>query len=144
MRPSEWEHTYTEFVVARQSLLRRLAYAVCGDWTTAETMLQAALVKLYVAWPGVRRDGIEDAQARRLVLRTPFHGPTTPAGDRPRMVEVLQSLPLDERKAVLLRHWLMLTDEETADDLGVSVASARQLAAHGEAALRGAVVQESP
>jgi DNA-directed RNA polymerase specialized sigma24 family protein len=145
MRPDEWEQTYTEFVLARQTHLRRLAYAICGDWDTADVMLQAALVKLYVVWPAVRRDGTEDAHARRLVIRTPFDlASTTAASGRSRVVEVLQSLPLDERKAVLLRQWLEVSEEETAEDLGVSVATARLLATRGRAALADVVVRESP
>ncbi len=145
MRPEEWEHTYTEFVIARQTHLRRLAYAICGDWSTADAMLQAALVRLYVVWPAARRNGTEEADARRLVVRAELarEGTDEVAG-RPPVVEVLQSLPPEERRAVLLRHWLGLSDEETAEDLGVSVTSARVLAGRGQAALQRLVVQEQP
>ena len=38
-------------MAARQTHLRRVAYALCGDWHRAEDLLQTAFVKLYVAWP---------------------------------------------------------------------------------------------
>ncbi len=43
------DREYAEFVAARQIHLRRIAYAVCGDWDRAEDLLQTALTKLYVA-----------------------------------------------------------------------------------------------
>ena len=41
----------------------------CGDWHRAEDLLQTALVKLYVAWPRLHRDGREEAYARQIIVR---------------------------------------------------------------------------
>ena len=60
---------YVEFVTARQDRLLRIAYAVCGDANRAEDVLQEALVKLYLAWPRVRKEGSEEAYARRIIVR---------------------------------------------------------------------------
>ena len=60
---------FSEFVAARQTHLRRIAYAVCGDWHQAEDLLQTALVKLYVAWPRLHRDGRAEAYARQIIVR---------------------------------------------------------------------------
>src|SRR3954447_13970922 len=92
MRRTERESAYVEFVAARQGHFRRVAYALCGDWTQAEDLVQVALVKLYVAWPRVRRDGREEAYARQILVRAnidehrrPWHRerPTDELPDRP-------------------------------------------------------------
>ena len=61
---------FTEYAAARRPTLVRLAYALCGDWHTADDVVQTALAKLYVAWPRVRRSGAEDAYVRRTIART--------------------------------------------------------------------------
>ena len=60
---------FSEFVAARQVHLRRIAYAVCGDWHQADDLLQTSLVKLYVAWPRLHLDGREEAYARQIIVR---------------------------------------------------------------------------
>ena len=141
MRSEASEAAYVEYVTARQTHLRRIAYAVSGDWLRADEMLHAALTKLYVAWPRLERDGIEDAFVRRLLVRADAGGD----GAEPRDAEwtplfaALQSLPAKQRKVVLLRHWLGLSVEETAEDLGMSAAGVRSQTARAEAALREAV-----
>src|SRR3954469_23930637 len=69
MRRTERESAYVEFVAARQTRFRRIAYALCGDWTQAEDLVQVALVKLYLAWPRVCRDGREEAYVRQILVR---------------------------------------------------------------------------
>ena len=64
------EEEYVAFVATRRPHLRRVAYAVCGDWHAADDILQTALTKLYVAWPRVRRDGNPEAYVRRIIVRT--------------------------------------------------------------------------
>ena len=61
---------FTDYAQARRPQLRRMAYALCGDWHTADDIVQNALAKLYVAWPRVRRAAAEDAYVRQTILRT--------------------------------------------------------------------------
>jgi RNA polymerase sigma-70 factor (sigma-E family) len=139
MRSEAREQTYVEFVTARQTHLRRIAYAICGDWNRADDVLQTALTKLYVAWPRMQRRGTEEAYVRRIIVRTSIdehrrpwrrespgldgldpaaaeHDPT----DRTTLFDALQSLPVMQRKTVVLRHWLGMSVEETAHELGIS------------------------
>jgi DNA-directed RNA polymerase specialized sigma24 family protein len=60
---------FSEFVAARQTHLRRIAYALCGDWHKADDLLQTALTKLYVAWPRIRQQGGEEAYCRQIMVR---------------------------------------------------------------------------
>ena len=73
---SDRETAYVAFVAARQHHLRRIAYALCGDWHQADDLLQTALVKLYVAWPRLHRDGREEAYCRQIM--TGRRSPATP------------------------------------------------------------------
>jgi DNA-directed RNA polymerase specialized sigma24 family protein len=156
MRIEAREQAYVEFVAARQTHLRRIAYAVCGDWQQADDLLQVALTKLYVAWPRVWRLGTEEAYVRRLIIRTrvderpglrrrwsaPCSDPPAETGDRTPLFAALQSLPETRRKIVILRHWLGLSVEETAEELGMSRQSVRSHAERGLASVEGALTRE--
>lgn len=155
---------FEEYVAARQRHLRRIAYALCGDWTQAEDLLQTALAKLYVAWPRVHRDGREDAYVRRILVRTsvdehrrPWHrhegGVAVPV-DRPApestvgveersvLVDALAKLPEMQRKAVVLRHWLGLSVAEAAEELGIAEGTVKSHTSRGIAALQGLLVDD--
>lgn len=154
---SERDAEFTAFVAARQVHLRRIAYAVCGDWNRAEDLLQTALTKLYVAWPRLHRDGREDAYVRQIIVRAnidevrrPWRrrealglrgidaaAPDPPAlEERSALLDALQALPEMQRKVVLLRHWLELSIEETADDLRISTGTVKSHSHRALARLR--------
>jgi RNA polymerase sigma-70 factor (sigma-E family) len=131
---------FSEYAAARRPQLVRLAYALSGDWHTADDLVQTALAKLYVAWPRVRRAGAEDAYVRQTIVRSSidesrrpwrrerpglegFDHPARPgpdAGDRHDLVNALLALPEMQRRTVVLRHWLGLSVAETARDLRIS------------------------
>ena len=143
------EADYVEFVATRRTHLRRVAYALTGDWHLAEDLVQTALAKVYVAWP--RITGAEEAYARKVILnaviderRRPWRRetPVVEHRDRPapeptgpevrdEVVAALQQLPAMQRKAVLLRHWLDLSVEETARELGVSTGTVKSHTSRG-------------
>ena len=134
------DEAYVDYVAARQAHLRRIAYAVCGDWHRADDLLQTALTKLYVAWPRVHREGSPDAYVRRIIVRSNIdesrrpwrrerpgldgHDPAAATGlpveERSALFDALQQLPEMQRKVVVLRHWLGLSVEETAGELRIS------------------------
>jgi len=146
MTRGERDAAFTEYVAARQGHLRRVAYAVVGDWALAEDVLQTALAKLYVAWPRLHRDGWEDAYVRQIVVRChlderrrgwfrrerPGLDGHDGAGREPLPLEessalfdALQELPPMQRRVVVLRHWLGLSVEETAADLQISTGTVK-------------------
>ncbi len=67
MRREQREADFTEFYLARRTTLRRTAYLIVRDWHTAEDLVQQAMVKVYAAWPRVRRHSAE-AFARKVVV----------------------------------------------------------------------------
>ena len=58
------------------------------------------------------------------------------------MWAAIRSLPLGQRKVVVLRHYLGLSVEETAGDLGVSVGTVKSQTSDALAALRRALGTE--
>ena len=158
-RPSRAESrdaAFSEFVASRRTHLRRVAYAVCGDWHRADDLVQTALTKLYVAWPRVRREGNEEAYVRTIIVRAnidehrrpwrrelsglperdePAREPLPPE-DRSALFEALQALPTMQRKVVVLRHWLGLSVEETARELAISTGTVKSHTSRGVERLR--------
>lgn len=146
------DREFSAFVEARQRHLRRIAYALCGDWHRAEDLLQTALVKLYVAWPRVRHDGREEAYCRQIIVRATIDEHRRPwrreqALDRlperatpdaaarydehDALFGALQSLPVMQRKVVVLRHWLGLSVAETAQELRISEGTVKSHSSRG-------------
>jgi RNA polymerase sigma-70 factor (sigma-E family) len=151
MNRASRDDEFAAFVAARQTHLRRIAYAVCGDWHRADDLLQTALVKLYVAWPRLHRDGREEAYTRQIIVRAnidehrrPWRREQSgldghdqvartglPVEDRSALFDALQALPVMQRKVVVLRHWLGLSVEETAHELGISTGTVKSHSSRG-------------
>ena len=156
------EEEYVAFVAARQQHLRRIAYAICGDWHRAEDLLQTALTKLYLAWPRLYRDGAEEAYVRTILVRAnvdehrrpwrrerPTDAPPESAApaptayeDRSALVDALHRLPTMQRRTVLMRHWLGLSVEETATELGISAGTVKSHTSRALASLRSVLAEE--
>ncbi len=151
MRGAERDAEFTDFVAARQAHLRRIAYALCGDWHRADDLLQTALTKLYVAWPRIRNRGGEEAYVRQIMVRAnidesrrpwrrerpsdqlpdlPGAEPTA-VEERSALFDALQSLPAQQRKVVVLRHWLGLSVRETAVELGITEGTVKSHSSRG-------------
>ena len=149
-------------MTARQTHLRRVAYAISGDWHRADDLLQTAFVKLYVAWPRLRDPGAAEAYTRRTIVRANVDESRRPwrrerpgldwlggwervaaAGpdheERGMLVEALQQLPVMQRKVVVLRHLLDLSVAQTADELGISEGTVKSHASRGLTALHDAL-----
>jgi DNA-directed RNA polymerase specialized sigma24 family protein len=146
MRSDAGEQAYVEFVTARQTHLRRVAFAICGDWHRADDLLQHALTRLYVGWPRIQREGAEEEFVRRVIVRArldPAPGRSQARDDTTPLFGALQALPLRQRKVAVLHHWLGLSLEETAHELGTSTAAVRTLAERSLAELSGGLPQET-
>lgn len=156
---SDHDASYIEFVTAHQARLRRIAYAVCWDADRAEDVLQDAFVKLYLSWPKVRKQGVEEAYTRRIIInadiddrRRPWRRhrsaasdeqlaqvpatATLPVEDRSELLEAVRRLPAMQRRTVILRHLVGLSVEETAAELGVGAGTVKSHTSRALAALR--------
>ncbi|NPC41130.1 SigE family RNA polymerase sigma factor [Nocardioides sp. zg-1230] len=162
MNRDERDAQFTDFVVGRLPHLRRIAYALTGDRHHAEDLLQTALAKLYVAWPRIHHEGGEEAYCRQILVRTniddlrrswrrewPTEVLPERAADaapsieeRSALFDALQALPEQQRKVVVLRHWLGLSVRETASELGISDGTVKSHSSRGLSALETLLVQE--
>lgn len=151
MRDTSRDEEFSAFVTARRTHLRRIAYAVCGDWHRADDLLQTSLVKLYVAWPRLHLDTREEAYVRQIIVRANIdkgrrpwrrersgldgHDPVAktelPVEERSALFEALQDLPVMQRKVIVLRHWLGLSVEETATELGIATGTVKSHSSRG-------------
>ena len=163
MSSAERDTAFSEFVHARRTHLRRIAYAVCGDWHRADDLVQTALVKLYVAWPRLHRDGREEAYVRTIIVRTDIDehrrawrrreltglpeveraaAAPFPVEERSALFEALQDLPTMQRKVVVLRHWLGLSVAEAAHELRISEGTVKSHSHRGLEALRTVLAEQ--
>ncbi|MDW3847554.1 SigE family RNA polymerase sigma factor [Micromonospora sp. BRA006-A] len=152
---AEDEQAFREFVTSQMASLRKLAYMTCGDWHTAEDAVANALVKLYPRWRKLERP---DLYVKTMVYRAAIDETRRPwrrersAGDampdvrvcdtaavtdeRMRLRAALEAVPARQRAAVVLRHYLDLSLEDTAAVLDCTVGTAKSQVSRGLAKLR--------
>jgi RNA polymerase sigma-70 factor (sigma-E family) len=168
LRANRRDSAFEEFVGARRGHLRRVAYAMCGDWARADDLVQTALERAYLAWPRIRRAGAEEAFVCRIIARANIdesrrpwrrerpsddmvelddgsvrsasdHGDEAAVEDRTVLFAALMRLPPMQRKVVVLRHWLDWSVTDTAASLAISEGTVKSHGARGLAALRAAL-----
>jgi RNA polymerase sigma-70 factor (sigma-E family) len=139
---------------------RNLAYLLTGDSQVAEDLVQDCFVQIagrlltldrpeaylrrmvvnaahsHHRQLRVRRDKArEEAQAVGADSDSSPDG-TDQRAERERLLAALAQLPERQRAAVVLRHWLDLSEQECAHELGCSVGTVKSLASRGRATLR--------
>jgi RNA polymerase sigma-70 factor (sigma-E family) len=156
---------FSTFVLAHRADLLRSAYLLAaGDLHRAEDLVQTALTRLYKAWDKASRDGTPGAYAQRILVnahidetRRPGWRRENPVPDLPDRVDpssgepwlgstdhvagdtiraALAALPAGMRTVVVLRHWLDLTVEESADLIGCSEGTVKSQTAKALTRLR--------
>lgn len=150
---------FAAFVQSSQASLRRTAYLLCGDWQLASDHVQEGLIRVYVRWGRLERDGrlhsyakkavvsaALDARRRRssteLVTDTSSH--ERPAGidhanasvERTALFEALARLPRRQRACVVLRYYEDLPVVEVAELLGITEGTVKSQSSRGLAALQ--------
>jgi RNA polymerase sigma-70 factor (sigma-E family) len=153
------DEALTELMAESGDRLLRLAYQLTHDRSTAEDVVQEALVSIYRAW---RRTvpTVENAEAyarrtvvneflrrRRLRSSTEIVTDAVPevatpdfadaVVDRDELWRVLGTLPRRQRAVLVLRYYEELPDAQIADAIDAKEATVRSLAMRGLAALRG-------
>jgi RNA polymerase sigma-70 factor (sigma-E family) len=152
---------FAEFAETASPQLRRTAFLLCGNWHTAEDLVQTTLAKVFVSWRKIRRRDAARAYAARTLVNTyladkrlkrtgeiltdqPPECPVPPHAPETRMVVLgaLATLPPRARAVVVLRYWEDLSVEQVAAVLGCSPGNVKSLAAGALGKLR-AVVDEA-
>ncbi|WP_183096160.1 SigE family RNA polymerase sigma factor [Nocardioides stalactiti] len=148
------EDDFVAFVAARGDALWRSAWLLTGDHQLAEDLVQTALAKSWRAWARVGPESFE-AYVRRVLFTTyiswwrrKWRGerptadlPETPstthdADARNDLVAALAQLPRGQRAVVVLRYFEDLTEQQTADALGISVGTVKSQCSRALGALR--------
>jgi RNA polymerase sigma-70 factor (sigma-E family) len=133
-----WESEFAEYFNARVVAMRRLAYALCGDWHDAEDLTQVMFLRLYRQWPRARQQTL-DGYCRRILVnaflssRRSRHRKQEVAvavvPDRPDTAEpdgygdlgpALAGLPPRRRTLVVLRYLEDMSVADVAALLGIS------------------------
>ncbi|QTE24828.1 SigE family RNA polymerase sigma factor [Propioniciclava sp. MC1595] len=145
---------FTAFVEESTPRLVRLGVGLTGSGDAARELVQASLVKTYVAWPRIRQ-GEAYAYTRRIMANERVDAwrstrkevstgdapdrPSSPASrteDHDQLVRLLATLPQRQRAVVVLRYYDDLSEAQVADLLGISVGAVKSAASRGLASLR--------
>jgi RNA polymerase sigma-70 factor (sigma-E family) len=152
MTPTE---EFAEFAAAALARLRRTAFLLCGDWHTAEDLVQATLTKLFVSWGRISRREELYGYATRTLLNTyladrrlkragevltaelPEHLAEEHTPElRIMVLEALAALPPRARAVVVLRYWADMSVEQVATLLGCSKGTVKSQSARALDKLR--------
>jgi RNA polymerase sigma-70 factor (sigma-E family) len=150
---------FAAYFAARVSAVRRLAYALCGDWHTADDLVQATFVKVYPRWRRVHGPAV-DGYVRRVLVNTYLshlrkHRREQVVAEVPDVAVVgpeshddlglaLRRLPPQQRAVVVLRHLEDLSVAEVAELMQVAPGTVKSQSARGIAALRAALSSKEP
>lgn len=149
---------FEEFVAARSPSLQRAAYLMVGERGLAQDLVQEALTKTYVAWPRLREAANAEAYTRKVITTTAISwfrrkswSSERPTGFLPEVShpghadasnqsawlwEALQSLPVRQRAAIVLRYYEDLTEQQTATAMGCATGTVKSQVSSGLAKLR--------
>ncbi|MFD7307279.1 SigE family RNA polymerase sigma factor [Promicromonospora sp. NPDC059942] len=150
------DQEFVAFVGDARPYLFRTAFLLCGDPDRAEDLVQGTFERVYRSWHRVHTE--PRAYARRVLVnlrtdtwrrssRTDLPGddairlPDTPdhaarVAVRAELVHALAQLPLQQRRVVVMRHLLDLSEAQVADELGRSVGTVKSANARGLENLR--------
>jgi RNA polymerase sigma-70 factor, ECF subfamily len=158
--PSDEELSFEDFVRGASVSLHRTAYLLTGNREAAQDVVQTALTRVYLAWDRHAQWENPTAYARQVVVNTVltnqrrrWTGEVARAdlgdrelgaaadrsgevADRDALRRALDALPLRQRTAVVLRHYLDLSEAQTAAEMGAPLGTIKSLTARGLDALR--------
>jgi RNA polymerase sigma-70 factor (sigma-E family) len=157
---------FTAFVLAAQPRLRRTAYLMCGDWSSASDYVQEAMIRVYRHWPRLQGRPEAHAYARKAVVsvvidakrrrsstevpvETVFDTPgrggdeADRSADRELLTRCLAQVPARQRACLVLRYYDDLPVSEVATLLGCSEGTVKSQTARGLDTLQAAFARET-
>ena len=150
---------FDDFVRACSVRLGRIgALLTSGDLARAEDLVAESLARVYLAWPRIR-DGDAFGYARRTMVNlhtdwwrrrdrrpevltdrlpdvTDRAASADSLADRDGLMRALRQLTRRERAVVVLRYFADLTEQDTAEELGISVGTVKSTHSRALAKLR--------
>ncbi|APC38015.1 MULTISPECIES: SigE family RNA polymerase sigma factor [Nocardiopsis] len=137
---------FSHYVAERGPVLLRMARSLTGSHADAEDLLQAALVKTFLAWDRITNPKARDGYVRRAMVNTQISEwrrnrldvyPTdeipeqrvddpTWRSDLADVVErAIDRLPARQRTTVVLRYYDDLTEAQIAERMGVTLGTVK-------------------
>jgi RNA polymerase sigma-70 factor (sigma-E family) len=157
------DEDFSAFVAARWSSLVRTAIYLGSPQPEAEDFVQTALLRCYRSWSRVQAADRADAYVYRVLVNTRnkalgrrWHREqstdqlpeeetddfTLAVGARADLSRVLRGLSPDHRAVLVLRFVADLTEQQTADALGVAVGTVKSRVSRALASIDPAHVRE--
>lgn len=146
---------FGDFVAAQSASLLHYARLLTRDHQLAEDLVQEALIKVYLSWNSIRTNPL--AYTRRVVLNRFLSGKRKrrvderPFGERDPEAAAYQDASPDvvgldgltdrERAVVVLRFHLDLSEQQTADMLGVAVGTVKSTSHRALGKLRRMLIE---
>lgn len=146
---------FAEFATARYPDLVRLGTLLTGDTHLGEDLAQTGLLAVLRAWRRLHPDGHPEAYARVAMTRAAAKAGRrrwrgeTPTGELPERADtggdveaaldarrMLAALPTPQRLVLVLRFWLDLSEQQTADALDCSLGTVKSRTSRALKALR--------
>ncbi len=159
--PAPDDAGFREWMIVRSSTLRRKAFLLCGDWSSADDLVQDVLVSMYPRWSQIASGGRVDAYANRVLVgkvvdarRRPWRRERSyatvpdsvdPTSDRAfaaieerdgPLVSALAALPAGQRAVLVLRFTDDLSIEEIADVMRIPAGTVKSRLSRGTEAVR--------
>lgn len=163
--PGSRDEHFEAFVADVGPYLLRIALLLSGDRDHAEDLVQTTFERTYRSWDRARSTDPR-AYARKVLMNlridrwrgasrevptapdtlpqrtTPSHADAV--DNRNEVVRALAELPVAQRRVVVLRHLLDLTESETASELAVSIGTVKSHNARALARLRTLLTEGRP
>lgn len=150
------EESFRAFVGARLPALKRTAWLLVGDSHLAEDLVQTALSKAAMRWERIIVHGDPEPYVKRILYTehvswwrrrkftevlgaTVADSPTSDGVDVPMRVAMeraLAKLTPKQRAVLVLRYYEDLSEQQTAEVLGVSIGTVKSQTRHALARLR--------
>jgi RNA polymerase sigma-70 factor (sigma-E family) len=138
---------FRAFVIARRDTLWRVALLITADRGRAEDLVQTAFLRTFARWDRLRHED-PFSYARRIVVNANVDwwrrdrgreiitadppdtiGPDLAAGvaQRDALLRALASLPQSERRVIVLRFLIDLSEANTAAELGLPLGTVKSV-----------------
>lgn len=154
------EQAFVDFATTATPWLLTSAWMLSGDRHVAEDLVQETLVRIYLKWAAAATQPAAYARrtlanlyidrwrrGRREVLVD--HAPESheprrgPDGETVDLVRALRRLSPRERACVVMRHYLDMSENQTAEALQISVGSVKAYTSRGLSGLRSCLTEEN-
>ncbi|MNW56276.1 RNA polymerase sigma-E factor [compost metagenome] len=149
---------FTSFVASTNDALYRSAHLLSGNHHRAEELVQQTYERVWRRWDwatvgdpagyawrtlfNLRIDGWRRTRREVLLAQIegePIAGAEVAVAERDRITRAVAALPPKQRRAVVLRYLLDMSEADTAEILGVARGTVKSNASRGLSALRRAL-----